>query len=85
MDTHRKRDLIQDYLKPGNKRKGTYGCCLDLIASQNTSEIVKFRKGGLRYHTGSLAFAYPAPDAPADSSRGAQPITPAAGLYSNMG
>ena len=85
MDAHRKRHLNQDHLTLGNKREGAYECCLDLIASQNTSEIVKFRKGGLRYHTGSLAFAYPAPDAPADSSRGAQPITPAAGLYSNMG
>ena len=42
MDAHRKRHLNQDYLTPGNKREGAYGCCLDLIASQNTSEIEKF-------------------------------------------
>ena len=39
VDAHRKRHLNQDYLTPGNKREGAYGCCLDLIASQNTSEI----------------------------------------------
>ena len=43
VDAHRKRHLNQDYLTPGNKREGAYGCCLDLIASQNTSEIAKFR------------------------------------------
>ena len=41
VDAHRKRHLNQDYLTPGNKREGAYGCCLDLIASQNTSEIAK--------------------------------------------
>ena len=39
VDAHRKRHLNQDYLTPGNKREGAYECCLDLIASQNTSEI----------------------------------------------
>ena len=43
VDAHRKRHLNQDYLTPGNKREGAYGCCLDLIASQNTSEIAKLR------------------------------------------
>ena len=42
MDAHRKRHLNQDYLTPGNKREGAYGCCLDLIASQNTSEITNY-------------------------------------------
>ena len=39
VDAHRKRHLIQDYPKPGNKRKGAYGCCLDLFVSRYTSEI----------------------------------------------
>ena len=43
MDAHRKRHLDQNYLTWCNKRKGAYGCCLDLIASQNTSEIAKLR------------------------------------------
>ena len=43
VDAHRKRHLDQDYLTPGNKREGAYGCCLDLIASQNTSKIAKLR------------------------------------------
>ena len=42
VDAHRKRHLNQDYLTPSNKREGAYGCCLDLIASQNTSEIANF-------------------------------------------
>ena len=46
VDAHRKRHLNQDYLTPGNKREGAYGCCLDLIASQNTSEIAKLQEGG---------------------------------------
>jgi hypothetical protein len=41
VDAHRKRHLNQNYLTPGNKREGAYGCRLDLIASQNTSEIAK--------------------------------------------
>ena len=45
VDAHRKRHLNQDYLTPGNKREGAYGCCLDLIASQNTSEIAKIALG----------------------------------------
>ena len=44
VDAHRKRHLNQDYLAPGNKREGAYGCCLDLIASQNTSKIAKLRR-----------------------------------------
>ena len=47
MDAHRKRHLNQDYLTPGNKREGAYGCCLDLIASQNTSEIAKLQARSL--------------------------------------
>ena len=39
VDAHRKRHLNQDYPKPGNKRKGAYGCCLDLFVSRCTSEI----------------------------------------------
>ena len=39
VDAHRKRHLNQDYPKPGNKRKGAYGCCLDLFVSRYTSEI----------------------------------------------
>ena len=31
VDAHRKRHLNQDYLTCGNKRKGAYGCCLDLM------------------------------------------------------
>ena len=42
VDAHRKRHLEEDYLTPGNKREGAYGCCLDLIASQNTSQIAKY-------------------------------------------
>ena len=41
-DTHIERHLEEFILTPGNKREGAYGCCLDLIASQNTSEIAKF-------------------------------------------
>ena len=40
-DAHRKRHLNQDYPKPGNKREGEYGCCLDLFVSRYTSEIAK--------------------------------------------
>ena len=55
MDAHRKRHLNQDYPKPGNKRKGAYGCCLDLFVSRYTSEIansspsrgVQLKKGQL--------------------------------------
>ena len=31
VDAHRKRHLEEDYLTCGNKRKGAYGCCLDLM------------------------------------------------------
>ena len=41
MDAHRERHLEESILTPGNKRKGAYGCCLDLLASQYTSEIAK--------------------------------------------
>ena len=41
MDAHRERDHKACILTPDNKRKGAYGCCLDLIASQITSEIAK--------------------------------------------
>ena len=41
VDAHRKRHLNQDYPKPGNKRKGAYGCCLDLFVSRYTSEIAE--------------------------------------------
>ena len=33
-------------LRPPIKREGAYGCCLDLIASQNTSEIAKYTAAG---------------------------------------
>ena len=41
VDAHRERDHKEDILACGNKREGAYGCCLDLIASQNTSESAK--------------------------------------------
>ena len=41
VDAHRERDHKEGYLTPGNKREGAYGCCLHLIASQNTSKIAK--------------------------------------------
>ena len=39
VDAHRKRHLEEHILTPGNKRERAYGCHLDLIASQNTSEV----------------------------------------------
>ena len=57
MDAHRKRHLDQDYLTPGNKREGAYGCCLDLIASQNTSEISKLGQRKARAEAGAEAGA----------------------------
>ena len=43
MDAHRKRYLKEYILTSGDKREGAYGCCLDLIVSQNTSKIAKLR------------------------------------------
>ena len=43
MDAHKERDHKEYILTCGNKREGAYGCCLDLIASHNTSEIAKLR------------------------------------------
>ena len=39
VDMHRGRRLNEDYLTCGNKRERAYGCCLDLIASQNTTDL----------------------------------------------
>ena len=44
VDAHRKLDHKEQILTCGNTREGAYGCCLDLIASQNTSEIANCRE-----------------------------------------
>ena len=48
VDAHRERHLEEFILTPGNKREGAYRGCLDLIASQSTSEIAKL-PAQLRY------------------------------------